>query len=69
MQDTETAEVLDEEQALYSTSAPSRVGMVRSLQLQRGDEPCFMTDKRLLCKDNGCEWRRECRRLVAVWKR
>ncbi len=47
----------------------SEVARIRSIQTARGKEPCFMTDKRLLCKREECEWRNECRRLLAAWKR
>jgi hypothetical protein len=47
----------------------SRVMMIRLLQEERGDEPCFRTDKRLTCRREECQWRQECRRLVAAWKR
>jgi hypothetical protein len=49
--------------------ARTRTAMIRSVQTERGAEACFMTDKRLSCPDLGCEWRRECCRLVAVWRR
>lgn len=47
----------------------SRVMIIRLLQEERGEEPCFRTDKRLTCRREECQWRRECRRLVAAWKR
>jgi hypothetical protein len=49
--------------------AQSRVVMVRALQKERGAEACFLTEKRLFCQDADCEWRKECCRLVAVWRR
>lgn len=30
---------------------------------------CFRGDERLRCRDTGCRWRSECRRLIAEWKR
>lgn len=47
----------------------SRAAQVRTIQLQQGLDACFLTEKRLLCKDKTCDWKNECRRLVAVWKR
>ncbi|MBI1732313.1 MAG: hypothetical protein HYR49_06040 [Gammaproteobacteria bacterium] len=47
-------------------TSPARV---RIEQSQRGEEACFMTEKRLTCGDSACELRVRCRRLVAVWKR
>ena len=34
-----------------------------------GCDPCFMTKKRLLCKELDCQLRARCCRLVAVWRR
>lgn len=42
---------------------------IRTLQQTCGKEPCFQTDTRYFCNDAGCEWRKECRRLVAEWQR
>jgi len=42
---------------------------VRDIQTRQGGKPCFMTAERLFCKKSDCEWRRDCRKLVAVWKR
>jgi len=47
----------------------SRTVLIRQLQEQQGTEPCFRTERRLLCAHVECEWRSECRRLVAAWKR
>lgn len=46
----------------------SRGQIIRIMQLQRGDEPCFATDKRYTCTEL-CEWGKECRKLVAQWRR
>ena len=42
---------------------------MRAEQVAAGGKACFMTQERITCRNNECEWRRECRRLVAVWKR
>lgn len=47
----------------------SRTAMIRRLQEEQGEEPCFRTERRLLCGQTNCRWRSECRRLVAAWKR
>lgn len=46
-----------------------KVELVRAIQKGEGQDPCYMTDKRHLCWELNCEWRRECRRLVAEWRR
>lgn len=38
-------------------------------QLASGSEPCFATEKRFLCGDDGCVWRSHCLRLRAEWLR
>jgi len=47
----------------------TEITMVRARQIQQGGKPCYMTAERLFCKSTDCEWRRDCRKLVAVWKR
>ncbi len=46
----------------------SKGQLIRLMQLQHGNEPCFATDKRYTCTEL-CEWGRECRKLVAQWRR
>jgi len=45
------------------------VTLVRAVQTARGTNACFRTDSRLSCRELGCEWRSECCRPVAVWRR
>lgn len=47
----------------------SEVAMVRAIQVARNMDPCFRTEQRLLCENEKCEWWKDCRRLVAVWRR
>lgn len=47
----------------------SQVALVHALQTARGEETCFRTEKRWSCTEPDCEWRRECRRLMAEWMR
>lgn len=42
---------------------------IRTLQRERGEEPCYQTDWRCFCDNLACEWRQGCRRLVAEWRR
>lgn len=69
MQRNNLAEIARTEHVPMSAVMGSDVGLVRAIQTTRGDDPCFMTEKRLLCKVEACEWRKDCRRLMAVWKR
>lgn len=43
--------------------------LVRSIQAAQGHPECFQTDLRYLCKDQNCEWKRECKKLIAEWLR
>ncbi len=47
----------------------SEVALVRAIQTARGEHACFRSEHRLTCTNERCEWRRECRRLVAEWMR
>ena len=47
---------------------PSEKMLIRAIQKQRGEEPCYSTDKRYTCKED-CEWRVSCQKLRAVWLR
>jgi hypothetical protein len=42
---------------------------IREIQISQGSKPCFMTVERLFCKKIDCEWRGDCPKLIAVWKR
>lgn len=42
--------------------------LIRAIQKQRGEEPCFSTDKRYTCHEV-CEWSGSCQKLRAVWLR
>ena len=46
----------------------SQASAVRAIQMQRGEEPCFSSDKRYNCEEQ-CEWRKDCIKLRAVWLR
>jgi len=47
----------------------TEIAAVRATQIKEGGKPCYMTAERLFCKSTHCEWRRDCRKLVAVWRR
>ncbi len=42
--------------------------LIRAIQKHRGEEPCFLTDKRYGCHEI-CVWSGSCRQLRAVWLR
>ena len=51
-----------------SAHGASQTQLVRETQIKRGEEPCFATDMRHDCAQL-CEWRRDCRKLMAAWLR
>jgi hypothetical protein len=46
----------------------SQKNLIRAIQRQRGEEACYLTDKRYTCND-ACDWRASCQKLRAVWLR
>ena len=51
----------------YRSHSP-QASAIRAIQRQRGEEPCFSTDKRYNCAEQ-CAWRKDCLKLRAVWLR
>lgn len=43
--------------------------LVWAIQESRRQEACFRTDHRFTCRNTACEWRAECMKLVATWRR
>jgi hypothetical protein len=47
-----------------------KVDLIRAIQNASRTHPCFQLDPSDLCNENAdCQWRKECRKLIAVWKR
>lgn len=42
--------------------------LIRKIQMLRGQEPCFATEKSHDCAEI-CQWRRDCRKPRAAWQR
>ena len=59
-------EMLDDTEMIRHRGSASEKLLVRAIQRQRGEEPCFSTDKRYTCREK-CEWRTSCQKLKAVW--
>lgn len=41
--------------------------LVREIQKISNHRPCFQTQTRVRCKETECQWRTECRKLIADW--
>lgn len=45
-----------------------KIRIIRETQIALNTEPCFRSERRHDCAEM-CEWRRDCRKLVAIWRR
>ena len=45
----------------------SEIELIKAIQNISQHRPCFRSETRKLCGGMWCEWRTECRRLIAVW--
>jgi|ETNmetMinimDraft_26_1059896.scaffolds.fasta_scaffold181115_1 hypothetical protein len=54
---------------IRANSFCTRKNLIRAIQRERDQRDCFMTDERFLCHDVNCEWKNDCKRLVAEWLR
>jgi hypothetical protein len=43
--------------------------LVQAIQRAEGHAACFRDDNRYLCEEIDCEWRSECLKLTAAWRR
>lgn len=65
----EALQALASELGLYKRGdMPTQKFLIRAIQRQIGEEPCYLTDKRYNCTED-CEWRAGCQKLRAVWLR
>ncbi len=52
----------------YLVLASKKV-LIQAIQEAEGHQPCFLDDDRFACREQGCEWRRDCLKLTAAWRR
>lgn len=43
--------------------------LIQAIQQAEGHKPCFLDDDRFSCRERDCEWRRDCMKLKAAWRR
>jgi hypothetical protein len=41
--------------------------LIREIQKTSHHRPCFQSKNRIECKENECQWRSECQKLIASW--
>ncbi len=47
-----------------------KVDLIRAIQDKSRTNPCFQLDPSDLCNEiGGCQWKAECRKIIAEWKR
>ena len=47
-----------------------KVDLIRAIQDKSRSHPCFQLDPSDLCNEiAGCQWKAECRKIIAEWKR
>lgn len=47
----------------------SKKVLIQAIQHAQGQSPCFLGDDRFSCPRRDCEWRSECLKLTAAWRR
>ena len=47
----------------------SKKGVIQAIQHAQGQSSCFLSDERFSCARRDCEWRGECLKLTAAWRR
>ena len=46
-----------------------KIELIQAIQNISQHRPCFRSETHMLCGGVGCEWRAECRRMIAIWCR
>jgi hypothetical protein len=46
-----------------------KIELIQSIQHATHHRPCFRSDPGMICHENDCIWRAECRKLIAEWCR
>lgn len=52
-----------------ANSIHDEIELVHLIQQAAQHRPCFRPGNQSPCEDVECQWRAECRKLIAVWKR
>ena len=47
----------------------SRKTLIQAIQEAEGRKTCFRSEDRFLCRNFDCEWRGDCQKLTAAWRR
>jgi hypothetical protein len=47
----------------------SKRTLIQTIQKAEGRKACFRCEDRFLCRNCNCEWRGDCLKLTAAWRR
>jgi hypothetical protein len=47
----------------------SKRTLIQAIQKAEGRKTCFLSEDRFLCRNCHCEWRDDCQKLTAAWRR
>lgn len=47
----------------------TKTELIRAIQAASHQRPCFRSDQYMLCQDDDCIWKMECKKLIAEWMR
>jgi hypothetical protein len=47
----------------------SKRTLIQTIQQAEGRKTCFLSEDRFLCRTCDCEWRGDCQKLTAAWRR
>lgn len=47
----------------------SKKTLIQAIQKAEGRKTCFLSEDRFLCRNVDCEWRADCQKLTAAWRR
>ena len=46
-----------------------KIELIQAIQNATHHRPCFRTEPDMICHDEDCKWRAECKKLIAEWCR
>ena len=45
------------------------IELIQAIQNTTHQRPCFRSDPGMICVEDECEWKAECKKLIAEWRR
>lgn len=44
-----------------------KIELIQSIQNAVHDRPCFRANPVIVCEEEGCQWKGECKKMIAEW--